>query len=267
MRSAILLGFGVAFLVATSSPAGATAAREASKPPRAKKLVRVADPSPELQKELFQLDAEYRHGRAEKFAELERRADGLARRFPDKDDRARIWYAVAQVAAQSDINKHADRVRRYASRCLAISRDPLQRARMFSTLACTVDLSGTAFPKGRREAAGILLTGYVELLAQGLPETAPELPAVEVFDIQGDPVAEAQARARHAAQMAARRQAEFTRDLVARRDTLVRQLRDLFKPEPNYHGRNPEGPDELRALARKKMSEHQVKVLLEKVTR
>jgi hypothetical protein len=41
----------------------------------------------------------------------------------------------------------------------------------------------------------------------------------------------------------------------------------LFKPEPNYHGRNPEGPEELRALARKKMNERQVKVLLDKVTK
>ena len=87
------------------------------------------------------------------------------------------------------------------------------------------------------------------------------------FDIDGDPVAEVQAQARHAAQMAARREAEFTRDLIGRRDTLVMQFRDLFKPEPNYHGRNPEGPDELRVLAKKKLTELQVKVLLEKVTK
>jgi hypothetical protein len=213
------------------------------------------------------LDTEYRHGSEGKFVELEKLAADLAKRFPDRDDRARIWYAVAQVAAQSDIRKHADRVRKYAFRCLAISRDPLQRGRMHSTLACTVNLSGTAFPEGRREAAGILLTGYVEMLAQELPEKAPELPAGSVFNIQGDPIAEAQARAQHAAQMAARQQAEFTRDLVARRDTLVMQLRDLLKPEPKYHGRNPEGPEELRALARKKINEHQVKVLLDKVTK
>ena len=239
----------------------------APEPRPPKKLVRVADPSPELQKELYKFDTEYRHGSEEKFAELEKLAEDLAKRFPDKDDQARIWYEVAQVAAQSDIGRHADRVRKYAYKCLAISRDPLQRARMYSTLACTVDLSGTAFPRGRREAAGILLTGYVEMLIQDLPETAPELPAVNIVDIQGDPIAEAQARARHAAQMAARQEAEFTRDLVARRDTLVMQFRDLFKPEPNYHGRNPEGPNELRALARKRMSEQQVKVLMEKVTR
>jgi hypothetical protein len=227
----------------------------------------VPDPSPALQKELYKLDTTYRHGSEEKFAELEKLAGDLAKRFLSKDDQARIWHEVAQVAAQSDIRKHAGRVRKYAYKCLAISRDPLQRGRMYSVLACTVDLTGFAFPKGRRKAAGILLTGYVEMLAQDLPEKAPELPGVSIFDIDGDPAAEARARARHAEQMAARREAEFTRDLVQRRDTLVMQLRDLFKPEPNYHGRNPEGPDELRALARKKMSEQQVQVLMKKITR
>jgi hypothetical protein len=235
--------------------------------PPPKKLDRAPDPSPELLKELLQFDSTYRHGSEEKFAELEKRADELAKRFPEKDDQARIWYEVAVVAAQSGIDQHAARVSKYAVKCLEISRDPLQRGLMYSVRASAVHLSGTAFPQGRREAAEILLTGYVEMLAQELPETAPELPAVHKFDIDGDPVAEAQAQARHAAQLAARREAEFTRDLIGRRDTLVLQFRDLFKPEPNYHGRNPEGPDELRVLAKKKLTEPQVKVLLEKVTK
>jgi hypothetical protein len=240
----------------------------APEPPAPKKLDRVADPSPELRSELHKFDSEYRNGTEKKFAELEKLAEELAKRFPEKGDQARIWYEFAHVAGQSGIDKHAERVKKYATRCLAISRDPLQRGRMWSLLASAVDLSGTAFPEGRREASEILLTGYIEMLAQELPEKAPELPGVDKFDVDGDPVAEAQARAQHAAQMAARQQAEFTRDLVDRRDTLVVQLRDLFKPEPKRHGRNPEGPDELRALAKKKrMTEQQVNVLLEKVTK
>jgi hypothetical protein len=138
---------------------------------------------------------------------------------------------------------------------------------MYSYLASAVDLRGTVFPKGRREAAEILLTGYVEMLVQDLPEKAPDMPGVDKFSIVGDPAAENRARVKHAAQMVARQEAEFTRDLVARRDTLVLQFRDLFKPEPKYHGRNPEGPDELRALAKEKLTEQQVNVLLEKVTK
>ncbi len=236
-------------------------------PPAPKKLDRVPDPSPELRKELYKFDVEYRHGSEEKFAELEKLADKLANQFPAKDDQARIWYEVAHVAGQSDIGKHAERVRKYAAKCLAISRDPLQRGLMYSYLASAVDLRGTAFPKGRREAARILLTGYVEMLVQELPEKAPELPGVNIFNIDGDLIAEIQARARHASQMAARQEAEFSRDLVGRRDILVMQFRDLFKPEPKYYGRNPEGLDELRALAKRKLTERQVNVLLEKVAK
>jgi hypothetical protein len=227
----------------------------------------VPGPPPELQKQLRRFDLEYRHGSEEKFAELERLAEALAKRFPRKDDQARIWYEVAHVAGQSGIDKQAARVKKYAARCLAVSRDPLQRGRMYSSLASAVTLRGDAFPAGRREAAEILLTGYAELLALKLPEKAPELPAVQRFRVGGDPAAEAQASARRAAQLAARQEAEYTGALVARRDTLVMQLRDLFKPEPNYHGRNPEGPDELRALAKKKLTERHVRVLLEKVTK
>jgi hypothetical protein len=239
----------------------------APEPPVPKKLDRVADPSPELRKELYKFDIDYRHGDEKKFAELEKLADELAKQFPEKDDQARIWYEVAHVAAQSRIDKHAERVKKYAAKCLSISRDPIQRGQAYSYLASAVDLRGTAFPKGRREAAEILLTGYIEMLAQELPEKVPEMPGVDKFSIVGDPVAENRARVKHAAQIAARQEAEFTRELVARRDTLVVQFRDLFKPEPNYHGRNLEGPDELRALAKERMSEQQVNVLLDKVTK
>ena len=65
--------------------------------------------------------------------------------------------------------------------------------------------------------------------------------------------------------MEARRDAEFVRDQVSRRDTLVMQLRDLYKPVPNYHGRTPEGPDELRKLAGKVLEARQVDTLMERV--
>jgi len=240
----------------------------APEPPAPKKLDRVADASPELRKELYRFDTEYRHGNEKKFAELEKAADELAKQFRAKDDQARIWYEVAHVAGQSGIDKQAERVKKYAAKCLAISRDPIQRGQAYGLLASAADLNGTAFPKGRREAAEILLTGYVEMLAQDLPEKAPELPGVnKIGDIDGDPVALARARIQHAAQMDARQEAEFTRDLVARRDTLVLQLRDLYKPEPKRYGRNAEGPDELRALAKEKMNGKQITVLMEKVTK
>jgi hypothetical protein len=138
---------------------------------------------------------------------------------------------------------------------------------MYSLLACAVDLGGFAFPKGRREAAGTLLTGYRELLAQQLPEIAPELPVVETIgEVIGRGDAEAaQALARHTAQLAAREEARFIRDQIDRRDTLVRQLRDLYKPDAKRHGRSPDGPEELRALAAKRLTDTQVDLLMKKV--
>ena len=52
------------------------------------KLDRLPDSSPELRKELYQFDVEYRGGAEEKFAELEKRADELAKQFPAKDGRS-----------------------------------------------------------------------------------------------------------------------------------------------------------------------------------
>jgi hypothetical protein len=131
---------------------------------------------------------------------------------------------------------------------LEVSRDPLQRGRIYSYLASAVDLSGTAFPNGRREAAKILLTGYSEMLVQELPEKAPELAGVEKIGglIGNGGAEEAQARTRHAAQVAAREEAVFVRDQIERRETFLLQLRDLYKPDAKRHGRTVDGPEELR---------------------
>jgi RNA polymerase sigma factor (sigma-70 family) len=236
---------------------------------RPRKLARVPDPSPELQRELLAFDA-YRHGSEEKFAELERKADELLKKYPARDDQARIYYEVAHVAAQSDIRKHTKRVQAYARKSLALSRDPLQRGFLFSYLGSAAEVEDEKpFADRRRRAAEALLTGYAELLAQELPEKAPELPVVEKLaeGIDQDPVQAGRDRARHAKQVAARREAEFIRDLVQRRDTLATQLRWLYHPHPKIHGRNPEGPEELRALAGKILHDRAaVDALLDKVT-
>jgi hypothetical protein len=217
---------------------------------RPRKLPKAPPPSPELQRELAALDA-YRNGPEEKFAELERKADELLKRYASPGDQARIYFEVAHIAAQSDIRRQVRRVRRYAKKGLALSRDPLQRAWLFSYLGSAAEVDETRpFPQRRREAARELLSGYAEMLAQGAPKVAPELPGVDAVDNSDDPARRAREVARHAAQMAAREEAEFTRALVGRRDTLANQLKWLYRPDPNVYGRGPEGPDELRGLAR-----------------
>jgi hypothetical protein len=244
---------------------------EAGKQPkRPKKLARMPDASPELRRELSAFD-NYRHGSEEKFVELERKADELLKKYTARDDQARIFFEVAHVAAQSDIRNHVKRVRRFAGRSLALSRDPLQRGSLYSYLGSAAEVEAeTTFEDRRRHASAELLTGYAEMLAQELPAEAPELPAVDILagdETDQDPIKAALARARHAAQMAARQEAEFIRELVHRRDTLANQLRWLYHPDPRIHGRNPDGPEELRVLARKALNDPKaVEALLARVT-
>jgi RNA polymerase sigma factor (sigma-70 family) len=232
-----------------------------AKPVVPKKLAKMPEASEELRKELFQFDEKYRHGTAEKFAELEKKADELAKRFKEKDDQARIWYEVAHVAAQSDIRKHSERVRMYAAKCLEISRDPLHRPWMYSYLASAEEVSEGVFADRRRKAAGWLLTGYLEMLAQELPDEAPELPAA-ARKLGDDP----QGRANNAAAMAAIVETRFVQEQVFRRDTLVLQLRNLYKPNPKQADRDEKGLDELKALAAKTLPDDAAeKVLVERV--
>jgi RNA polymerase sigma factor (sigma-70 family) len=248
--------------IALSSPASSET--EKASPP--KKLEKVPAPSPELAKALYQLDVKYRGGTDEMFAELEEKGQELAKQFSAKDDQARIWGTLAMTAGQSGIDKHAAFVTRYGLKCLELSRDPLDRSRMYSLLASAEEVGGGNFEKKRREAGLILLRGYREMLAQELPEAAPELPQVErIGDINGG-AEEAQARARHALQLAAREAAQFIRAQVEHRDTLVLQLRGLYKPDSRIYGRTDDGPEKLRKLAAESLTVQQMNLLLKKIT-
>jgi hypothetical protein len=240
------------------------------KPGRPRKLARVIDPSPDLRRELSAFDA-YRHGSEERFVELERKADGLLKKYTAPDDQARIYYEVAHVAAQSHIRNHVKRVRRYAAKCLALSRDPIQRGMLYGYLGSAAEVEAEkTFDDRRRQAAKELLTGFAEMLAQELPAKAPLLPVVDKLGGEGidpNPVEAVRARARHTAQMAARQEAEFIAELVDRRDMLANQLRWMYHPDPRIHGRNPDGPEELKALAGKMLNDSAaVKALLARVT-
>jgi RNA polymerase sigma factor (sigma-70 family) len=222
---------------------------------RPNKLAKVPDPAPELQRDLADLDG-YWNGSEEKFAELERKANELLKKYTAKDDQARIYYHVAHIAAQRDIRRHVKRVQTYARKSLALSRDPLQRGGLYTYLGCAAEVDeSNAFAERRRQAAAELLAGYAEMLAQGLPKVAPELQGVDPVDNSDTPAGRVQDEARHAAQMAARKEAEFIGALVSRRDTLANQLKWLYQAHPNVYGRNPEGPEELRALAGKVLND------------
>jgi RNA polymerase sigma factor (sigma-70 family) len=235
-------------------------AKEAAPTGLPKKLLRVAEPPDELVRELARLDKVYRHGSAEKYAEFEQEAEELCKKYPKPEERARILYHVAHVAAQGGIDKHVDLVRKYGAKMLDISRDPVERAATYSYLASAAEVDSTvkSFAERRRLAAEQLLKGYAEILAQELPEKAPERPAlgpVEEGIDNGDPNAQGAAKARAFAMQEAYKQARFVEDQISFRDVLVVQFRSLYRPNPKQHGRNEEGPDELRALAMKRLKD------------
>jgi hypothetical protein len=246
-NSAAVLVLFVGLLPAVAAPVPKVKA----KPPA--KLDRPPAAPDELRTELAGWDATYRHGSEQKFAELEARAEELAKGCESDHDRARVWFAVAHVAGQSGIGTQADRVRKYAERCLTVSRDPLDRGHLYSYLASCEEVGKGEFADRRRRATDWLLTGYLELLVQELPDAKPELPGVEKFRIAGDGPELERARAKNAAQVAAREQAVWACEQIGRRDTLVLQFRNLYEPHPKVHGHGPDGPDELRKLAAAKL--------------
>lgn len=225
-------------LLVTVVPAGSAPVPKA-KPvlPLAEKLDRPPTAPPELAAELAKWDEAYRQAGEEKFAELEKRADELAEQYPDAHDQARVWFAVARVAANAGIDKLAARVEKYARKCLKVSRDPHARPQAYSLLASCEEAGTGEFADRRRNAAVWLLRGYAELLYQELPDSRPIVPEVSKFCLSGDDAP--RLRAVMAAQTAARDEALFVAFQVSARTQLVRRLRTLYAPDT----------DDLRSLA------------------
>jgi hypothetical protein len=193
------------------------------------------EPSGGLRQSLYDLDG-YRNSSDKDFDKMEAHARELLVKYPDRDDRAHIYYQIAHVYAQSDIRRYPERVTKYGNLALELSRDPVQRGVLHSYLASAaeVDPAGGKFPQRRRLAAERLLAGYKELLQFKLPKVAPELPIVNKIGPDFADEAERQTlEKQHAEQTAARRQAEFLGELVHRRETLTGQLRYLYGIEPH----------------------------------
>lgn len=236
-----------------------------------KKLGRVPDPPAELRAILATWDATYRHQPEEKFRELDEAAAKLLKQYPKVDDQARIYFEVAHVAGQTGVAKQYERIEKYARKALELSRDPIQRGWAWMYLSCTAQDARAAktFPERRRLAAEALLRNLTELLVQDLPAAAPELPPVTKparigeAPRPGKPSVEEWQRP----QIEARREAEFVRDLVARRETALVQLRDLYRPSVHAAFADADGPDELRVLATARLNRPEaVESLLDFVT-
>ena len=223
------------------------AMREAAHKKAREWLEKKDEPALGLLQDLVDLD-QMRRGESTDFAAVEKRGEDLIKKYPATADRGRIYSALTVVYSNSGIGRTFARVEKYGRLALEHEKEPVARGKIFSQLASAAEVAVQAgdpladdpFAVKRKRSAAIILDGYRELLPLKLPATAPELPVVEkIGDI--DPAQAAQAQARHEAQMKARREAEFTREMVHRRDAYARQLHYLY-------GREPKADAELQKL-------------------
>ncbi len=222
-----------------------------------------------LQMQFHQWDKEFRHTSEENFLVLELAAEELVKKTPDRDQQASIYAQVPHIASQSNITKHVARVQKFARRALELSRDPLQRAHMHGLVGQGIQTDSTIKNEAekRRLAANSFVTGYAELLAYDIPEVASEPPPDGGFDrsVQ-DPAAREKQRLFNEAQVAAWKQAHYTKDLVFHRKVLLDLLHWLYHPNSSDRTLNVETQAELRALAAKALpDETAVETFLSKV--
>ncbi len=189
---------------------------------------------PSLSQSLESLD-KLRNGRATRFEEVEKIGAKLLDHYKTPADRAKIYFQLAHVYAQSGIDMHPDCVTKYGNLALEIERDPIQRSLLQIYLGCAaeVEAGDKTFSEKRLKATKLYLAGYKEAIALKLPAEAPELPGVEKIAVEAsDPETAKVNRARHEAQMNARKAAEFLRAMVQNRDILRRQVLELYRREP-----------------------------------
>ncbi len=160
--------------------------------------------------------------------------------------RSRVGHHLAHYFAKWDLVAHNARVREYCLAALKLDVDPIRRASLFSLVgsAALVDPTTTSFAEQRRNAAKLWLTGYREIALLKLPKDAPERAIVlKIGDTEGESSEQRADRMKELdAQLEARRQAEFVRQMVEHRRQLARMCVE------NYQ-RDPADEPELRKLA------------------
>ncbi len=235
-------------------------------PPKRPKLPKAALPGAKVKAALAELDDALAGRRERDPPGMERKLEALVKATNADEDKARLYHHAATLLTNSTSPNFA-RAGELATKCLEVSKDPVLRWKARSLQASAIYLSGVKFDERRRKQAEVLLTGYVELLAQDLPDADPEWPASPgKLDRNDEAPGDREAHeARQVAYSKARADAEFVKEQVFGRTVLLMQLRDAYKPAPNDPRRNDDGVDELRALAAKAMTEREVSTLMKRV--
>ncbi len=194
-------------------------------------------PSITLDEALQELQ-DLRAGEQTNWDEVASRLRNLLAAATTPEHRGKIHSHAAEIYSDCDMLGHESDVIFHAKQALKFERDPIHRSSMFIALgdaAIGRDKDPFSWVTQRDEATQWYIKGYAELLPFGLPDAAPELPVVEGIanrfsgnnqdEINAEQIA---AEVRRAAQLKARREAEFTSQLVLRRDTYINRLRGIY---------------------------------------
>lgn len=199
-----------------------------------------------LQQDLRRL-ATLRNGRDTQLKTVDQLGQELLQQYPNPKEQAAIYYELAHIHAQSGL-REPDRVIEYARKALDFPLEPPQRMRLYVYWGDATQVKKARLPAGpqRKEAALAYLQGLKETLRYQLPDIPPELPGVSPYS-GGGPGLE-KLREEHQQAMAARREAEFQRDMIQHRNVLTQQLVGLYSHKPY-------ATEELEQLARQTLGD------------
>ena len=148
----------------------------------------------------------------------------------------RIYTEEALQQAQTGGDPHL--LEEAVKRALAFDQDEFTRLQLYVFLGDAYQRQTRRYTPEewgpqRLKAAEAYFTGLRRVLSHDLPAEPPELPAVSVYNVDGPPEVVEEYRKKHEAQVAARREAEKINELVHLRQTLTRQIVDMYAREPD----------------------------------
>ena len=175
------------------------------------------------------------------YAAVEKQAAEMIQRY-----QGLVYDEMAVMEAQGGVSR-AQKVLEYAEKADAAPLGPEQKVQLHVYWGDSIrQLNTPLTDAARKEAAAIYLSGYAIAIKENLPEkVSAELPIVSRLDFEGDPASPAYkaAMAAHDKEVSDREKARHTRDMIQMRDTLKRQIVDLYAPRDKAQ--------ELKELAEK----------------
>jgi hypothetical protein len=186
-------------------------------------------------------------GKDTPFDQVEAMAESLLKEHPAPPDQARIYYQLAIMYAQS--GPVCDATIRTAKVALDLPLEPPKRLQLYVYWGYVIQIQNSRIPGNdrtlaRKEAARIYFKGLKECADQKIPKDKPVLATWRITNRDGPETEETRRiKSEMQANAAENETKRFQIAMIEHRDTLVKQLVDMYT-------RAPFATQELQALAR-----------------